>query len=514
MSARGDQDDLHRAVWDSTAAGLCWVDAGGFILSANPSFAQSLGYRAEDLVGAPLSRLHPPDVAMSMRAMHRALIDDAPADLWLGSEMRFLHSGGRPIVGYARNARVLTADGQVRRLITLVSLTDIVRSDPRLEEVNRVENFAALASSISNDINNLLSIILGYTALLQDNAIDARRLRIVSDGVEGAVQRASSLVRQTLYLARRPQATLRPSPLNAFVEGRIESARTVLGERTMSIDLALSRTLQAVPLDAGQLGDAFDELIQRVHAIDPEGKRELRVRTLSLAGEEVRRQFSQATESRYALIEISHPGRPVSNSRAPYSATDLADSRGGQDLGLTMVERIVESHRGFLSHQMVTGGGVTFSIVLPAAGPVEAVCPGDRAERTPALGRGPIGRRVLVIDDEVGLRETLVETLNRAGYDAEGVGDGDAALRTFREREGKFDLVICDLVLPKLNGWEVFTGMREIRPDASVVIMSGHLEPKLKDAVGRSGAAGFLQKPFSMKAFMRFVREKAGPPTP
>ncbi len=503
---------LTEEVWHSSAAGLCLLDEEGSVLGANPAFAQALGYETAELAGMSLAQLHPPDAVIAMKALHRALVEDAPATTWLGREMRFQHRRGRPVVGYARNARFTHSEGRVLRLITLMDLSDLARSDPQMQQVHRAENFAALASAISNDLNNLLSIILGYTALLQDGVVDARRVRVVSDGVEGAVQRASTLVRQTLYLARRPDPMLRPTSLNAFVERRMEVVRPALGERAVDLDLSLNRALQRVPLDAGQLGDAFDEMVQRVHTIDPEGLRPLVVRTLIQAGEETRAVFAQAADAQYAVLEISHPGRPRTASRQPFAPAEVADSRSSHDLGVTMIERIVDAHRGFVSHQMLSGGGVRFTSHLPLSGMEEEESfAGPQARSAQPRSGQAKGRRIMVIDDEQGLLDTIVETLERAGYEAVGFTEGISALEAFRERHGAFDLVICDLVLPKMNGWEVFTGMREVRADAPVVIMSGHLEPKLKDAVQRSGATGFLQKPFSMGAFMRFVKQLVAP---
>ncbi len=498
---------LTEEVWHLSAAGLCLVDEEGRVLGGNRAFAQALGYDTSELPGLSLSQLHPPDAVIEMKALHRALVENAPATVWLGRDMRFQHRRGRPVSGYVRNARFKAGDGRVLRLITLVDLGDMVRSDQQLESLHRAENFNALASAISNDLNNLLSIILGYTALLQEGVVDGRRVRVVSDGVEGAVQRASTLVRQSLYLARRPDPVLRPVSFNEFIEQRMEHLRGHIGERAIELDLSLHRSLQNVPVDQTQLSDAFDELLQRVHAIDPEGLRPVRIRSLSLTGEEVARDYSHATDERYAVIEISHPGRPRTASRQPFTGSDLGDARPVHDLGITMVERIVGAHRGFLAQRTLSNGGLSFTVTLPI-GSIEAEAFAGPQVRQPA-GAAPAvqGRRVMVIDDEAGLLDTIVETLKRSGYHAVGFKDGGSALQAFRDACGGFDLVICDLVLPKMNGWEVFTGMREIRADAAVVIMSGHLEPKLKDAVQRSGATGFLQKPFSMGAFMRFVRQ-------
>lgn len=506
-----DWPQVLEEVWTHTTVGLCLITAEGRVARCNPPFAQALGFEPEELVEVALERLHPPDTGMAMRSLNREIIAGREPQGGGVREMTFLHRRGRPVAAHARNSRIELRDGTVLRLVSLVDLATLARHDRQLALLHRMENFSALASAISNDFNNLLSIVLGYTALLQEGGADPRRLKIVTEGVEGAVQRASTLVRQSLYLARRPEAELRLGNLTSFVESCVRQVRATHGDCVIEVDLALHRDLRRVPMDTTQLGDAMADLLNRVLMVDPDGQRPIKVQTVRIDGAEVRRRFAGAEEPAYALIEISHPGagrhrgREAGDSRGPFVG------RASHDLGLTMVERIVESHCGFMAQVIGPTGGSVFSLYLPLGGEEESEAPLRlMGTGSTALPASVAGRGVLVIDDEVGLLNTMVESLQRVGYRSMGAQDGETALKLFREHAATIDLVICDLVLPGMNGWEVFTAMREIRADVTVMIMSGHLEPRLEAAVSRSGAAGFLQKPFSITTLVKRVRETVG----
>ncbi len=113
----------------------------------------------------------------------------------------------------------------------------------------------------------------------------------------------------------------------------------------------------------------------------------------------------------------------------------------------------------------------------------------------------------MIVDDEVGFLATMASSLRAHGYQVITAMDGESALLEFREHGENLDLVITDLVLPGMSGWEVFTGIREKSPEMPILIMSGHLEPKLEAAVRRSGASGFVQKPFGLGVLLRRVKD-------
>jgi len=490
-------------VWEQCAAGLCLVDAKGDILRVNRGFAAMLGYDAAEMVGMPLLRLHPAGKSMLMQGLHRAIIEGADPSAWAGEETFFVNRRGRPLATYTRNARAEQADGSIVRIITTVDLSDLSRLDQSMEQINRVQRYAALSSAVSNDINNLLSIILGYTALLHEGTRDLTRQKVVAEGVEGAVQRATLLIKQSLYMMQRPDPVRQKTDLGRFLESKLQLLRAEIGDRAIELELSMMPELKEVPIDPMQMGDAIGEMVRRLHQFEPDSTRGLRTRTRWEAGSRVHAEFPQATARTYAIIEITNPGKPRTSSRPPIPAEDPPAEVPKHDLGITMVERIVEAHQGFCTYEAEIGASASFKVWLPLGAEVEAE---DESEVPPmapitrASGQGP--PKVLLIDDEEGLLETMASVLRKNDLEVITANDGESALLEYRQHAQEIDLVVADLVLPGMSGWEVFSHIREADPPLPVLIMSGHLEPKLEAAVNRSGAAGFLQKPFGMKAFL------------
>lgn len=498
---------MSELVWDKCSAGLCLVDAQGNILRANRAFADLLGYSSDEMIGLPLLRLHPAGKAMLMQGLHRAIIEGADPSAWAGEETFFVNRRGRPLSTYTRNARVEQEDGSIARIITTVDLSDVSRLDQGLEQINRVQSYTALSSSVSNDINNLLSIILGYTALLHEGTRDAHRQKVVAEGVEGAVQRATLLIKQSLYMMQRPDPVRQKTDLGRFLEGKLQLLRAEIGDRAIELELSMVPELKEVPIDSMQIGDAIGEMVRRLHEFEPDSTRGLRTRTRWEAGSKVHAEFPQATARTYAIIEVVNPGKPRTSSRPPIPAEEPPSEPPRHDLGMTMVERIVEAHQGFCSYDAEPGGTAVFKLWLPLGAEVEEEEESDTAPVAPVArssGEGP--PKVLLVDDEEGLLETMAAALRKSGLEVITANDGESAILEYRQHADELDLVIADLVLPGMSGWEVFSHIREADYQLPVLIMSGHLEPKLEAAVNRSGAAGFLQKPFGMTAFLRRVR--------
>lgn len=499
---------LMETMWRECAAGLCLVDAGGQVMQSNRAFADILGYKEEELTDLPLIRLHPADKAMVMQGLHRAIIEGADPSAWAGEETFFVNRRGRPLVTYTRNRRVTLTEGAVARLITTVDLSDLARLDRTMESINRVESYTALSSSVSNDLNNLLSIMLGYTALLKEGTSDAKRQQVVAEGVGGAVQRATLLVKQSLYLMRRPDPELQQTDLGRFLESKLQLLRPEIGDRPIELELSMVPELKVVPLDTLQIGDALGEMIRRLHAFEPDATRGLRTRTRWEAVATVHERFPTADARTYAVIELINPGRPRNSSRPPMPWENSGADMRKHDLGMTMVERIVESHHGFWSYEADPGGGLAaYTLWLPLGGDVEKSLEAENPPVAPMAQRtGGVAPKVLLIDDEEGLLETMASVLSKNGLEVITARDGESAVLEFRQHQRTLNLVVTDLVLPGMSGWEVFSQIREAEPSLPVLIMSGHLEPKLEAAVNRSGAAGFLQKPFGMTLLLNRVR--------
>ncbi len=479
--------------WARTSIGLCLTDDRGIIIAANSAFAETVGYAVEELSGLHLMRLFAAEATVRGSVEHAAFIagdDKAP------EKTTYLHKSGRPIFAHVSDTRVQTPDGRVYRLTTLVDLSRQVDGVQQLRQHQQAENFTVLAAEISNDFNNLLSIILGYTAFLQDGTLDMNRLNTAVGGIDHAVRRAANLIRQTLHLSRRDELCFQRIAVGEFVKEFFRMAGATL---TPGIEVSLEFTsdLPPVSLDPQQFHHVLANLGQKARDLTGEGGRMV-FATRQVDGAEVRAKFSDAHEPSYVMLTLH--AEPCASAFVEGerpgtwdAAVRFAERR--RDLGVLVVHSIMASHRGHLDIDTWSGPALVFRLYLPALAEL-AIAPEPPEVVDPAASAPE--RIVLLVDDEETLLQALSFLLTRHGFTVIKARDGVEAVEEFIRHANRIALVVIDLGLPRMSGWEAFLKIKEHSPLVNAVIMSGHFEANLKTEILRAGAKGYLQKPFAM----------------
>lgn len=479
--------------WARATVGLCLTDDRGMIVAANAAFAETVGYGPEELPGTRLMRLFAAEAAVRGSVEHAAFI---AGDETATSETTYLHKSGRPLFAHASDTRVMAPDGRPYRLTTLVDLSRQVSGVPQLRQHQQAENFTALASDIGNDFNNLLSIILGYTAFLQDGNLDANRLNTAVGGIDHAVRRAANLIRQTLHLSRRDELCFQRIAVGDFVREFFRMAGETLAPN-MEVVLSLDGDLPPVSLDPQQFHHVLANLGQKARDLTGEGGK-LSFTMRQVDGNEVRTKFSDAREPSYVMLKLSAepPAKSFVEGERPGTwdaAVRFAERR--RDLSVLVVHSIMASHRGHLEVDAWSAPALVFRLYLPAlADPTPA--PDAPVPANPSAAAAE--RTVLVVDDEDTLLHALGFLLTRHGFTILKARDGVEAVEVFTRNAKKIALVVIDLGLPRMSGWEAFLKIKDHSPQVNAVIMSGHLEANLKTEILRAGAKGYLQKPFAM----------------
>jgi CheY-like chemotaxis protein len=477
--------------WSRSALGFCLTDADGGIVAVNAAFCSAVGRVASGLVGTSSMGLIAAEASVQGSLAHTAFIEGDDAAM---AGLVYLHKSGRPIFTHVTDTRVHLPDGRVFRLTSLIDLAGQVQGVGPLREHQRAKNFSALASDISNDFNNLLSIILGYTAFIQDSVRDPVRLNTAVVGIEHAVRRAANLIRQTLHLSRRDELVFQRTEVGYFVREFYRMTEETL-TTGIEFNLNIKERLPAVSLDTQHFHHALANLGQKARDMIGTGGR-MTVEVCAVAGGDVRSKFVNARQPEYVMLVLR--AEPAAFKLAEQENKELWDeavwfAERRRDLSVLVVHGILAGHHGHLEVDARSGAALVFRLYLPAltdAPPEPVVAPAPEV---------PAGKfTVLLVDDEETILHTVKDSLEHNGFRVIEARDGLEAVQLFSAHAATISVVLIDLGLPRMSGWEAFRKIKERSPAATVVVMSGHLEPNLKTKLIKGGAFGFLQKPFAL----------------
>jgi CheY-like chemotaxis protein len=323
-----------------------------------------------------------------------------------------------------------------------------------------------------------------------------------------AAERAAGLTRQLLAFARRQTVQPTPLDLNEVVRDLSVMLRRLIGE-DVELRTALAPDLDGVLADRGQLEQVIMNLAVNARDAMPRGGRlTLETANLELGPGDAQRHLG-VEPGPHVMLAVSDTGvgmdaETLAHAFEPFFTTKERDK--GTGLGLSTVYGIVKQAGGQIWVYSEPGRGTTFKIYLPRLAR-EAERPAARAEASAARGGQ---ETILVVEDEPPLRELMQEILEEAGYTVLTAVDGEQGLSVARAHKGPLDLLLTDVVMPRMSGREIAARLRLERPGVAVLYMSGYTDDTVvHHGVLESGAA-FLQKPISPEALLRKVREVLG----
>jgi PAS domain S-box-containing protein len=361
----------------------------------------------------------------------------------------------------------------------------------QLQQAAKMEAVGRLAGGIAHDFNNILGAVLGYGELARSNLSEGAAARQI-DQVMHAGARGKELVNRILAFSRSDRGERIPLPVQSIVEEALE-----LLAASIPSDIRLERRLHA--LELAVVGDAtqFHQVVMNlctnaVHAMEGSG-------VLTVALEQVtnteRRLLSQGTLSpgQFVRLTVKDTGTGIAPAVLkrmfdPFFTTKRVGD--GTGLGLALVQGIVAEFGGAIDVATQLNLGTTITIWFPAADRA----PGLLAEPAGALPQGN-GETIMIVDDEPALVALAEEVLAELGYEPLGFCSSLAALQAFRAEPGRFDLVLTDEMMPDLSGTELARAIRQLRPESSIILMSGYGGPQLSGRAQDAGVLDVLRKP-------------------
>jgi two-component system cell cycle sensor histidine kinase/response regulator CckA len=380
----------------------------------------------------------------------------------------------------------LDVDGEPRALAMMHDVTDHVRLQDELRQSQKMEAVGRLAGGVAHDFNNLLTALSGYNSLLLAALPAGDPLRHFAERVAQAAQRASALTNQLLAFSRKQPVAIESLDVNEVIRSTTDMLRRLIGEDVALIS-ELAPQLDPVHADRAQIEQVIVNLVVNARDAMPHGGR------ITLTTANVR--IGHDDFVRFAVRDTGVGIDPQGRARLFEPFYTTKEPGKGTGLGLATVYGIIKQAGGQVRVESEPGRGALFEVLLPrSANAAAAIAPVvERAE--PPRGRGTI----LLVEDDDSVREFVDFVLRSQGYDVLDAEHGPRALEIARAHHGDIDLLISDVVMPQMDGFEVAEALRRTRPALRVLHISGYPG----DAI--TGDAAFLAKPFSRETLLERV---------
>ena len=426
-----------------------------------------------------LARIHPEDRDGTVVVMQDMLAkEDGQV---FEHEHRLVGDDG--VTRWARiQGRVERTPGRVRMRGTAMDVTERRRMQDELSRASRLESLGRLAGGMAHDFNNLLAAMLGTIELLGDVCPPAGQEDIAT--MRHITLRASDLTAQLLAFARQQRIELETLELGGLVRKVERLLQRLVGPAIdLLIDLGAT-TGQGlyVRADAAQLEQVLVNLVVNARDAMPKGGKVI-----------VRLGLETGENGEWVVLEVRDHGHGIDSAHLAHVFDPFFTTKeSGTGLGLASSYGVIQTHGGSIGVESEPGRGACFKVRLPRVEPEVAPGAEPRAE---ANGKG----RVLVVDDDAAVRTSTARMLQTLGYEVLSAADGAEAEELAAKREGKLELLVCDLAMPNKSGPEVAQSIRHIYPDIKVLFVSGYP----RGAERELPAESFLQKPYDRDALAR-----------
>lgn len=384
---------------------------------------------------------------------------------------------------------------------------DRIKLESELRQAQKMEAIGHMAGGIAHDFNNVLTAILSYASLARRHVEPEHPVYSKLVGIEESSQKAANLTHQLLAFARRQVVAPRILNLNEVVLNLDKLLRRLINAEIELVTLP-SHNLKSVKVDPGQMEQILVNLVVNARDAMPNGGK-LTIRTTNeILANSYTQHHVDLSPGEYVCLSVTDTGTGMSEEVKgrifdPFFTTK--EPGKGTGLGLATCYGIVKQNNGHIDVESELGKGTTFRIYFP--------CVSSRREQKAQqekAGKLPKGSEtILLVEDEPAVRQIVTELLEQQGYSVITAENGEDALRllSVSKTPDTIDLMLTDIVMPRLTGTALADQVKSLYPQVKVVFMSGYADESLTKKQVLNGANSFIQKPFTLEVLAKKIRQ-------
>lgn len=491
--------DLH--VQNTPLAVIEW-DVDFKVLEWNPAAEQIFGYTRAEAVGRYYSFIVPDSARPAVNGTGVELIENRGGSR---STNENITRAGKIIMCEWFNTTLVDGHGKTMGVASLVQDITARRSlEAQLRESQKLEAVGQLAGGVAHDYNNILAATVMTLGLLEERTDLSADVRQAIADLNGLADRAVNLTRQLLLFSRRSPLNVRTLNLNQVLTDLHKMLHRLIGEH-IHFEFTGDPGLPSIQADRGMIEQIATNLCVNARDAMPKSGR-LVVRTSVVEVDPARaRTHPDARVGRFVCLSVSDSGSGmspdlVSRIFEPFFTTK--EKGKGTGLGLSTVFGIAKQHNGWVEVESTQGVGSTFRVLLPAD--TAAVAEVDQARAGPAKGGHEV---ILLVEDELSVRNTITLVLKRHGYRVLQAGDGREAQQVWQACGGRVDVLHTDMIMPGgMTGLELALLLKSKQPDLKVVISSGYSDELAGPASSANPEFQYLPKPVPTHELLAAIR--------
>jgi len=499
----------YRAIVEQATYGIYRSSLEGRFLKVNPALVAMLGYDSEaQVLALELDR----DVYVEPGERARAIKTAMGLDRITGTEVQWKRKDGHRIMVRLSGRVVKSENGDIKGFEMIAEdVTEQRTLERALQQAQKMETIGRLTSGIAHDFNNLLTVILAQSNLIA-KALPGERpaeLRRDLDELTDAARRGAELVHRLLGFSRHEVLDVRPLSAAEWVQEELHTLRRLL-PATIEIKCDAEPEAGVVEADAGALEQILLNLATNARDAMPNGGTlHLDVRRTRLDAED-RPLHAWVEPGTYVCIAVSDTGLGMDATTQarvfePFFTTKPAGV--GTGLGMAMAYGLVKQHKGFVHLYSEVGQGTTVKVYLPLA--LEEQVPDD-ARAAGAEEMLPGGdESILLVEDDLHLRTVAQRLFEKVGYRVHTAADGAEGLAAYGARASEIDLVITDMVMPKVSGFMLYEAIRRKQGSGKpvkILFTSGYPAPDFRESLAGDPDVAFVTKPWTASELLRQIR--------